>query len=115
MHAGTYMHKIMFACLIKVVHYFCVVLCKDTPFFGDVRLTGFAGDSACGMVEVYKGSSKGWSTVCQDRWDNNEANVACTQLGYMSGTALGFYTRELYVKLILNNTVLHSTCYKRVS
>ena len=78
------------------------MLYAATPFLGDVRLTGFAGDSACGMVEIYQGSSKGWSTVCKDSWDDRDANVVCIQLGYVSGKESGFYTNDLYVNNIDN-------------
>lgn len=55
------------------------------PILGDVRLTGFDGSNARGMVEFYRGSVTGWVTVCSDFWDSMDANVTCVQLGYESG------------------------------
>ena len=33
-----------------------------------------------GRVEVCVGGN--YSTVCDDEWDNNDASVACTQMGF---------------------------------
>ena len=49
--------------------------CSD----GDVRLMGGA-NSLEGRVEICQ--SNVYSTVCDDFWDELEATVVCTQLGY---------------------------------
>ncbi len=47
---------------------------------GDIRLAGTGRSSAQGRVEVCNDNQ--WGTICDDVWDNVDATVVCTQLGY---------------------------------
>lgn len=48
--------------------------------FGDIRLVSGTTYSE-GRVELCDNQNQ-WGTVCDDRWDNNDASVACRQAGF---------------------------------
>ena len=57
----------------------------------DIRLVGGSASNE-GRVEVFRSGQ--WQTVCDNSWDLNEADVACSQLGY--GYAIRVVTNTLF-------------------
>ena len=49
-------------------------------------MVGGSGLDGEGVVLVYSSvKNYGWSPVCVNEWDDEDARVACRQLGYVGG------------------------------
>lgn len=62
----------------QLLDYFLITDARE----GDIRLVG--PGEAGGVLEVFD-DFYGWSSVCTTEWDNDDATVACTQLGFNGG------------------------------
>ena len=60
----------------------------------DISIRLLAGEDALsGIIEL---SIRGeWRSVCDDQWDDNDARVACRQLGLPNASKLFVYTLTL--------------------
>ncbi|XP_070778919.1 scavenger receptor cysteine-rich domain-containing protein DMBT1-like [Enoplosus armatus] len=56
-----------------------VVYHNDVVRDGQIRLAGSGSTRCSGRVEIFHNGT--WGTVCDDRWDLNDAEVACRELG----------------------------------
>ncbi|XP_063406063.1 neurotrypsin-like [Mytilus trossulus] len=79
----------------------CFLSCS-TEDEGDLRITeGFAENQ--GRLEIkYKGE---WGTVCDNQFENVDAEVACRQLGYCSGLKISAHKVEDGIGTIWLNNV----------
>ena len=72
---------------------------------GNLRLTG-GSNHRTGRVEIFIEPNNTWGTVCDDGWDDQNAQVVCRQLGLgATGTAiLGFLPNvSTSIPIWLNN------------
>ena len=53
---------------------------------GDLRLVG-GGSAREGRLEIFAADGATWQRVCDDGWDDSDAQVACRQLGMGGGKA----------------------------
>ena len=76
--------------IIKIpIHGKTVFILRQSPFLTYilVRLEGGSVPTE-GRIEVYR-YTHGWGTVCDDWFENVDAEVACRMLGYSGGEAVG--------------------------
>ena len=62
---------------MKILQQFPVELCEE----GDIRLQGGSSELE-GRVEICINET--WSTICDNGWSINDANVVCQQLGFLN-------------------------------
>ena len=62
---------------------------------GSLRLVGSSRSSSylyAGRLEIYVSGE--WGTICDDGWGNNEANVACKQMGFVGASSSDWTPRN---------------------
>ena len=66
-------------------YYYIIALCED----GELRLIGGSSQYE-GRVEFCYAEE--WGTVCDNSWNNTDANIVCRQLGYSDTGTLNCYS-----------------------
>ncbi|GFR64780.1 scavenger receptor cysteine-rich type 1 protein M130 [Elysia marginata] len=51
-------------------------------------LSALPNDPAVGTVELYQAEHGGWFEVCDEAWEDSDAQVVCRELGFVDGKAL---------------------------
>ncbi len=80
--------EILLAALCSLAAQTGAVLPECGPIDGALRIVDGANADE-GRLELFYNNQ--WGTVCDDRWDFNDATVACNQLGY-PGAAAALFT-----------------------
>ena len=78
------------------------VRCTPCSPQGAIRLRG-GTTNMTGRVEICNDNV--WGTVCDDLWDNIDADVACRQLGFESSGELHFNIQVIYVEIMCITTL----------
>ena len=50
--------------------------------------TGEDSDSSSGLLQIFDDQAKRWKGICDDLWDDDDAAVACGQMGLSGGAAV---------------------------
>lgn len=74
-----------------------IIECTNVDFdfsesfeMGAVRLVDYNGippSRPAGRLEIYKGGV--WGTICNEKFSDKSANVACRQMGFLAGNVIG--------------------------